>query len=351
MRGMVAAVTGANGHVGACLVRELLARGVAVRAVVRGDGSPALDGLDIEVVRADVRDAASLRAAFVGADVVYHCAATISIVGPMNGLVHETNVVGAANAARAALEVGVRRFVHFCSVHAFEQEPLHLPLDETRARVHSTTAPAYDLSKAQGEAAVRAAIDDGLDAVILHPSGIIGPFDYRPSRMGTVLLDLYHRRLPSLVEGGFDWVDVRDVATTAIAAAERGRTGHSYLVTGHWLSVPDLAAIAQECTGVPAPRLTSPMWLARVGAPFMERWAKLTHREPLYTAESLLALRANRVYVRDKAGSELGHTPRPTRESIRDAYAWFAEHGRIPRRVLDRLGSPRTASAVLSSDV
>jgi dihydroflavonol-4-reductase len=318
-------------------VRELVARGTSVRAVVRGDGMPALRGVDVEVVRGDVRDPASLAAAFEGADVVYHCAALISIVGSMNGLVHETNVVGARNAARAALRADVRRFVHFCSVHAFEQEPLHEPLDETRARVRGPDAPAYDVSKAGGEAEIRKAIADGLDAVILHPSGILGPHDYRPSRMGTVLLDLYHRRLPSLVQGGFDWVDVRDVVTTAIAAAERGRTGESYLVTGHWLSIPDVAAIAQACTGVAAPRVTSPMWLARVGAPVMERWAKLTRREPLYTAESLLALRANRAYVRDKAAADLGHDPRPTRESIRDAYRWFAEHGRIPRRVLERL--------------
>jgi dihydroflavonol-4-reductase len=336
---VLAVVTGANGHVGACLVRELLARDVAVRAVVRGDGRPALEGLDVERVRGDVRDADSLRKAFVGANVVYHCAALISIVGSMNGLVHETNVVGAGNAARAALRAGVRRFVHFCSVHAFDQAPLEHPLDEARARVRPDNAPAYDVSKAQGEAAVRAAIADGLDAVILHPSGIIGPHDYRPSRMGTVLLDLFHRRLPSLVDGGFDWVDVRDVATTAIAAAERGRTGESYLVTGHWMSIPEVAAAAHACTGVPAPRLTSPIWLARLGAPFMERWAKLTGHEPLYTAESLLALRANRVYVRDKAAADLGHDPRPTSTSIRDAYRWFAEHGKIPRRVLERLES------------
>jgi dihydroflavonol-4-reductase len=336
---MVAVVTGANGHVGACLVRELLARGQSVRAVVRGDGSPALHGLDIELVRGDVRDAASLDAAFAGADVVYHCAALISIVGPMDGLVHATNVVGARNAARAALKAGVRKFVHFCSVHAFDQEPLYAPLDETRARVRGPAAPAYDLSKAEGEAAVRSVIAEGLDAVILHPSGIIGPHDYRPSRMGTVLLDLFHRRLPSLVPGGFDFVDVRDVVGSAITASERGRTGESYLVTGHWHSVAEIAAMAQAHTGVAPPRLTSPMWLARLGAPFMERFASLTGREPLYTSESLLALRANRVYVRTKAAADLGHRPRPTRDSIRDAYRWFAENDRIPRSMLARLDS------------
>ena len=332
---MVAVVTGASGHVGACLVRRLLERGVEVRAVVRDDGQEVLDGLPIERVRADVRDPAALRAAFKGGDVVYHCAALISIAGPMGGLVHATNVTGAGNAARAALDQGVRKFVHLCSVHAFQQEPLDEPLDETRARV-TVSWPAYDLSKAQGEAAVRAVIADGLDAVILHPSGIIGPYDFRPSRMGKVLLDLYRRRLPALVPGGFDWVDVRDVVSSTIAAAERGRTGESYLVTGHWHPVAGIAAIARDCTGIRQPRFTVPMAVAKLAAPLTEGVAKVLRAEPLYTAESLNALEANRVYVRDKAAADLGHDPRPTRESIFDAYAWFAGHGRLPHGVLTR---------------
>ncbi len=330
-------VTGATGHLGANLVKTLVDRGEQVRVLVRDPDPPALRGLDVERFSGDVRDEASVQRAFEGADLVFHLAALISIVGDMNGLVHETNVVGARNVARSALRKGVRRLVHFCSVHAFEQAPLDVPLDETRSRVNRADAPAYDRSKAQGEAEVRKAIAEGLDAVILHPSGVIGPFDHRPSRMGQVFLDLYHRKLPSLVDGGFDWVDARDVANTAIAAAERGRTGESYLVSGHWKSVGELADLAHRVTGVPPPRLTSPMWLARLGAPFMERWAELTGREPLYTAESLLALRANRRYVRTKAERELGHDPRPTIESIRDIYRWFAQEGRIPSAILDRL--------------
>ena len=325
----VTVVTGATGHVGACLVRALLDRGERVRVLVHKGSSEALEGLDVEIRKGDVRDRASVEALLEGADVLYHCAAVISIVGPMGGLVHDTNVVGTKNVARAALACGIRRMVYLCSVHAFEQHPLDEPLDETRTRV-GKGGLAYDLSKADGEREVRAAIADGLDAVILHPSGIIGPHDYRTSRMGKVLLDLYNRRLPALVPGGFDFVDVRDVVGSAIAAMERGRTGESYLVTGHWQAVASLADIAQELTGARPPRITAPMWLARIGAPFMQGWAQVFDQEPLFTGESLSALRANRVYVRDKAAKDLGHDPRPTRASMEAAYAWFVDHGRIP---------------------
>jgi dihydroflavonol-4-reductase len=198
-------------------------------------------------------------------------------------------------------------------------------------------APAYDCSKAAGESAIRELVKQGLDAVIVHPSGIIGPFDFRPSRMGTVFLDLYHRKLPSLLDGGFDWVDVRDVVTGSIAAMERGRTNESYLLTGTWRSIGELATMAEAITGVRPPRFTSPPWLARIGAPFMEGWAKLTRQEPLYTAESLVALRANKVYLRDKSERELGYRPRPTEESVRETYRWFAASGRLPAALLDRI--------------
>lgn len=329
-------VTGATGHVGANLVRALLERGDHVRALVRQDAPDALDGLDVEPVRGDVRDIDSLRGALEGADLVYHAAAQISIVGSMNGKVEAINVHGARNVGLAAIDCGVRRMIHFCSVHAFEQQPLTEPIDETRARV-SSGASAYDRSKARGEAAIRDLVERGLDVVILHPSGIVGPGDYKPSRMGQVLLDLVRRKLPGLVDGGFDWVDVRDVVDCAISAAEHGRTGHSYIVSGQWHSIAEVAAVAASITGVRPPRATSPMWLARLGAPFLEAWAKATGTEPLYTRESLLALRANPVYVADKARRELGHDPRPVETSIRDAYRWFAARGWIDGSIARRI--------------
>lgn len=327
---MRVAVTGSNGHLGACLVRQLLAQGDQVRALVRTANPESLSGLDVERVVGDVRNAEEMAAFVEDAEVVYHLAAVISIVGPMDGLVREVNVDGAANVGRAALAAGCRRMVHVCSVHAFEQEPLDEALDETRARVRAGHAPAYDVSKADGEAEIRELVDDGLDAVIVHPAGVIGPYDFGPSRMGMVFRDLYERRLPALMEGGFNWVDVRDVCKGIRTAAQRGRTNESYILTGHYKPIVELAKIAESVTGVRPPRLQSPMWLARLGAPFMEAAAKALGKEPLYTSESLTALRANANYCHDKAAAELDHQPREIAQTVRDVYAWFAAEGQLP---------------------
>jgi dihydroflavonol-4-reductase len=327
------AVTGPSGHVGANLVRMLLARGHAVRVLVRREAIPALAGLDVELVKGDVREPASVARLVDGASAVFHAAGIISIAGDPGGLVEQVNVRGTAHVADAALAAGVK-MIYFCSIHAFEQAPLTLPIDESRARVVKGTA--YDRSKANGEAEVRKRVAKGLDAMILHPSGILGPHDFGPSRMGRVFLDLYRRRVPALVPGGADWVDVRDVVETAINAWERGKSGESYIVTGRWASMGELAMLAAEVTGVAPPRLETPLWLARAGASVVEAWARVRKTEPLYTRESLSILQANRAYVSAKATRELGHAPRPLHESVRDAHRWFAESGVLPKSLLRR---------------
>jgi dihydroflavonol-4-reductase len=323
---MTVLVTGASGHVGANLVRALLDRGDVVRCLIH-DGSRALDGLDIERVTGDVTRAESLTAALEGVELVFHLAAVISIDGSQGGQVEAVNVEGVRNVATAALAAGVRRFVHCCSVHAFDQAPLGEPLDERRSRALGPANNTYDRSKAHGEVAVRELVADGLDAVIVHPTGIIGPYDFGPSRMGQVLIDLHRRSLLGLIEGGFDWVDVRDVVAGLLAAAARGRTGESYLLSGHWRSIGEVAATALDVTGVPSPRFVCPMWLARVGAPFVTGFHRVFGGEPLFTSESLNALRANRRILWDKAGEELGYAPRPFADTLRDTYAWFHEAG------------------------
>lgn len=323
---MTTVITGAAGHLGANLVPELLARGHHVRALIRED-TRALEGLDVEQVSGSILEPDDLDRAFRGARLVFHLAGRISIVGDPDGMVQRTNVDGVRSVVEACQRAGVQRLVHVSSIHALSVHPQDQPVDETRELVSGDAAPAYDRSKAGGEREVLAGVERGLDAVIVEPTGIIGPRDHKPSHSGSMILALARRKLPALVDGGFNWVDVRDVARSAARAAEHGRRGERYLLGGHWRPMVDLAAAVAERTGVRAPGWVPSMALARIGAPFVVAWAHLTGTEPLYTSEALHALRNHRDIVVDKAVAELDHRRRPFEETIADTVQWFREAG------------------------
>ncbi|HSW41806.1 MAG TPA: NAD-dependent epimerase/dehydratase family protein [Patescibacteria group bacterium] len=319
---MTVVVTGASGHIGSNLVRLLIERGRTVRAVDVRPG-PSLAGLDLEYVEADVLDSESLLRAFAGVDVVFHLAARISIAGDPDGRVWATNVMGVRNAAETALRTGVRRFVHCSSVHAFDLAAARgSAVDETSPPAIRPGLPVYDRSKAAGESELRAVVARGLDAVVVNPTGVTGPCDFEPSRMGRFFRALRQRRLPALVEGGFDWVDVRDVALALAGAADRGRTGEGYLVPGHRASTRELAVLAHEVAGVPVPRPTVPLALARAWARAASVVAAPT-LSSLFTVESLHALASDPHVNGRRAELELGHRPRPLSDTIGDLYRWF----------------------------
>jgi dihydroflavonol-4-reductase len=288
----------------------------------------ALEGVDVELVHGDVRDLYSLQQAFRGAQVVYHTAAYVSILMNEWPRLQAVNVAGTQNVVRACLECGVGRLVHFSSIHALEQEPLHVPIDESRPLAEACAMP-YSRSKAAAERAVREGIAQGLDAVLLNPTAILGPYDYRPSHTGQVLLAIAKGRLPALVPGGFDWVDVRDVVAGAMRAEGRAPAGARVLLSGHWRSVRDLAAMVASITGVRAPRLVCPTFLARVGAPFATALAQLTGRRPLFTRAALDALQSNPQVSHERAARDLGYRPRPLSRTLYDTFEWFKEAGRL----------------------
>ncbi len=324
---MRVAVTGASGHVGANLVRALLARGDQVRAVVHREAR-ALGGLDVEQVPGDLADEDSLSAAFDGVEGVYHLAAMISITGSHDGAVERANVAGARHAARAARLTGVQRYVHVSSVHAFHHAP-ELPVSEVSPRPLDS-APAYDRSKALGEAEVRAEVEAGLGAVIVNPSGVVGPHDFGPSRFGQSLLGMARGLIPAVVDGGFDWVDARDVASSCIAAMERGRVGEGYLLGGRWASVGEVATLVSRHRGSRSPFGTVPRWLASASAPAASWAQRLLGQEPLFTPEGLHALfHGSRHVDWSKAARELGHAPRPLESTLADTLDWFASAGRL----------------------
>lgn len=327
---MTVLVTGATGHLGNNVVRALLARGRRVRALVHSE-SASLEGLDVERRSGDVLDRSSLDHAFRGVDVVYHFAAMVSI-NPADGpRLTRTNTLGPRNVVDACLTHGVRRLVHASSVHALTPGGSNGVTDERCAPNLDPTAPAYDRSKAAGEEEVRAGIARGLDAVIVNPTGVIGPHDYVPHLAGRALIDMYLGKLPMNVAGGFNWVDARDVAAGAIAAEERGRTGERYLLSGHWAPMPTIAAIMEQATGHRGPRLVAPIWLAKVGVPFIGVYAKVTGAQPLYTAPSLRALSEHRECDNTKARRELGFAPRPLERTVVDTFAFY-EQAELLRR-------------------
>lgn len=329
---MIVAVTGACGHLGSTLVRDLVREGHQVRVLLHSATSHprSLAGLDVHTFAGDVRNIETLHPFVQGVEVVFHLAAIISIDGDRRGVVRAVNVDGARNSAMASLQAGVRRHVHVSSVHAFDHFPLSEPVTESSRRP-GPRHPAYDRTKAAGEEAVREVIAQGLDAVIVNPSGILGPFDFRPSRLGAMLIRAARSQMPATANGGFDWVDVRDVARSIVAAAHRGTTGQNYLLPGNYHSSREILELAATVAGARRPGPPVPRAVERLGADVLTVWGRLRGKEPLYTREALHALMCNPAIDGSRAVRELGHTARPLEDTMRDTLAWFAHNGHLPK--------------------
>ena len=284
-----------------------------------------LAGLDVEFMSGSVLDTGEVARATDGVDVVYHLAAKIDLSPKKDPMMYIINVEGTRNVVDACLSSGLR-LVHTSSHHALEREPLDQPLTEDKPLALNEKCE-YHRSKAIGETIVLDACERGLDAVIVNPGSMIGPHDYEPSMIGAVLIDLYFGRVPVLLEMLSDYVDVRDVADGMIAAAEKGRTGERYFLTGEVIPVREMVSLYGELTGAKVPTRALPLWVGWVLLPFALAGSAVTKKEPFITADMLRASVSNDVVSHDKAHRELGYTVRPLRESLTDAVAWYRERG------------------------
>ncbi|MFC1776681.1 NAD-dependent epimerase/dehydratase family protein [Pseudomonadota bacterium] len=320
------AVTGASGHIGANLVRELIDRGYEVVALIRNTSS-ALEGLDVVKVHGDLSDRQSLSRAFSGVDQVYHLAAYVSIQSGVNEELELVNIEGTRNVLETCQSEGVSTLIHFSTIHALELEPLDQPVTEENPLLGARTGHGgdYDYSKAQAERLVRQNNCQSLGTRIVYPTAVFGPNDFKLSLFGQAIVKMAHGRLPALVTGGFDWVDARDVAWGVIEAAEKGCDGDRFILSGHYLNISEVAAVISELTGVAAPRFSCPAWLAGLFTPVMGIWARLLGEQPIYTRDSLAALSANKVMSHAKAAEQLAYQPRPFRQSMQDALNFYSE--------------------------
>ena len=223
--------------------------------------------------------------------------------------------------------LNIKKLIHFSTIHTLKVIGPNITLDEFNP-LATDSKIAYEASKAEAEILVLNAAETGLDASIINPTAIIGPYDYQPSYLGQALIKIYQNKLPMLVPGGYDFVDVRDVVKAAINAASQGRRGERYIVSGRWLSLKYLSIKIGELTGHKTPKFVAPSILAKAGLPLVQAWAKITGQHPLYTAESIDILKLSSKNISsNKARKELSHNPRPIEETLADTFRWFEENG------------------------
>lgn len=322
---MIALVTGGGGRLGNVLVRRLLDHGQHVRVLELGSLPESLEGLELDFMSGSVLDAGDVARAMEGVGVVYHLAAKIDLRPKKDPMLFPINVDGTRTVAEACLSRGVR-MVHTSSHHAVEREPLEETLTEERPLALDETCD-YHRSKAIGETVILDACKRGLNATIVNPGSMIGPYDYEPSLIGAALIDMYFGRVPVLLDLLSDYVDVRDVADGMIAAAEKGRVGERYFLTGDVVPILDMVSLYGELTGARVPTRALPLWVGWAMLPFALAGSAVTKKDPFITADMLRASVSNAVVSHDKAHGELGYSIRPLRESLTDAVEWYRQRG------------------------
>ena len=323
---MKAFVTGGSGHVGGNLVRELLSRGYQVDCLVRSD-TRALDNLDVNLVKGDMLNPKEIAPIMTDSDVVFHSAAFVAVEKIQEDLMHKINVEGSRSIATAAVESGVKKMVHFSSVHAFEQQPTSEPLVEARPLVTDPKALPYDRTKAEAQKVVLGYRDQGLEVNVIHPTGIIGPYDFKPSRMGKVLRDISNGNMPFAINNGFNWVDVRDVAKSAVNCVDMGVDGQNYILPGHWASIPHLSTMIKQITGNRTHLVSVPFWMAYLALPFASISSRISGKRPSFSRGSLKALAIQcRNIPGTLANDHLEHKPRPLEETIDDTVSWLKQN-------------------------
>ena len=320
-------VTGATGHLGNVVVKMLLANNYNVKVLVlNGEDISPIEGLNIEIKYGDVRDKEFLKENITGTDIVVHMAGVIDVSSKKNDLLLDVNVNGTKNVADVCLEKGAL-MIYTSSVHTIPaNENENILLSEPTTFDENNIEGAYAKSKTIATRYVFEKCKEGLKAIVLYPSGIIGPYDYKISDMGQVILDHINGKLLAYVKGGYNFVDVRDVAQGIMLALQKGEIGQGYILSGEMCSVKKLLEIVNKRIGrkkLP-PKLA--LWFAKGVSLLSEAYYKIRHKKPTFSAYSLKTLNVNCNFDNSKAKDKLGYTTRPLEETIFDTVDWLIEN-------------------------
>ena len=323
-------VTGSTGLLGNVLIRELKSRGRDVKAFLRKTSDTScFDGFEVEKVYGDILDIDSLYKAFAGANHVYHTASEISIMPGPDKRLREINIAGTKNVIKASVKCNVKRLIYTSSIHAFKEPPDGIIIDESAPFDTGSKMGEYNRTKAEASLAVLEAANNGLDTVVVCPTALVGPNDYKPSLIGSMIRAVLAGRQKAMIEGAYDFVDVRDVAIGHLLAAQKGRRGHVYILSGQRATLSELMKILEKYGAEKVPKQMLPYWIVYPAALLAPLYSRLTKSNPVFTTYSLKTVRSNSTISHKKASEELGFCPRPLAETIMQTVEWLRDNNFI----------------------
>jgi dihydroflavonol-4-reductase len=323
-------VTGGTGFVGRALVAELLAAGRPVKVLARTPDHPALKGLEVEIARGDLKDPASLQAALKGCSRLFHVAADYRLWVPDPEEMYAVNVQGTKDLLGAAAAQGVARVVYTSTVGALGNPGNGIPGTEETPVTLKEMCGHYKRSKFLAEQAALSFARQGLPLVVVNPSAPVGPWDFRPTPTGEMIVNFLKGRMPAYLETGLNLIHVRDVARGHLLAEEKGQVGEKYILGNENLSLSRILEMLGEISGRPAPRVRLPYWPVLAMAYVNEWWATRISRQPPRMPVSAIQMARKYMYFDNtKAVKYLGLTLTPVRQALEDAVVWFREHGYV----------------------
>ena len=329
-------VTGAAGFLGGTICRQLIERGENVRAFVL-PGDPAMKYVpkEAEIVEGDLTDMASLEKLFAVEEgtetIVLHIASIVTVNPDYSSKVMEVNVDGTRNIIRLCLShPECKKLVYCSSTGAIPEAAMGKAIKEVRRFDPDEVVGCYSRSKAMASQAVLDAVhEQGLNACIVHPSGIMGPEDYAIGETTGTLIKIIKGEMPAGIDGSFNLCDVRDLAAGTIAAADKGKAGECYILANEPVSFRDFSRMVSDEAGCKKVGMFLPIWAANMMGGMMEKQAKKKGTKPMMTRFSVYNLARNNKFDSTKAIRELGYSTRSYRDTIRDEIQWLKETGKI----------------------
>lgn len=314
-------ITGAKGHLASTIIRYLRNEDCHIRGLIL----PTEEGEDdrqLTYYKGDITIPETLEHVFSDTEcnevIVIHAAGIVSIAENVTPKLYSVNVTGTRNIIDRCIRHHIKRLVYVSSVHAIPEARDNATISEAAGFSGETVTGAYATTKAEATQDVLEAVkNSGLDGVVVHPSGIIGPYDKGNNHVIQLIQMYISGRLPAGVTGGYDFVDVRDVAKGCLAAAEKGKTGSCYILSNRYFTIKELLEYVRKITGG-RKKVCLPIGLARAFVPLFEWIAKARHTRPIYTKYALYTLSGNGHFSHEKAISDLGYHPRDMQATIAD---------------------------------